>query len=309
MIDQSLVDCSILVIVSAYRKNCKRGTGVDNMKWDRFVLAFVIGFAACSSSAIFAHDLWLIPGEKDVPGKPVLLHANVGMDFPKSVHAIDPAQFKRTLLVGPDGKELQAQSDGVKESSGLLKFQPKQAGIYQLAVQTEPKLIELSAEAFNEYLVADGLSHIFRLRAKEKSLDQPGRERYQKSPKALIQVGDGGGGDWSKALGLPLEIVPLGNPFLLKKGDTLKVRVLFHGKPLPEANLGWQLPGDGETARGTVRTDDQGEALIAIARADLMTVRLTHMIRPKHKDYEWESYWTTLTFRIPVEIRKRDSLR
>ena len=30
-----------------------------------------------------------------------------------------------------------------------------------------------------------------------------------------------------------------------------------------------------------------------------MTVRLTHMTRPNAADYEWESFWTTLTFRVP----------
>jgi formylmethanofuran dehydrogenase subunit E len=30
-----------------------------------------------------------------------------------------------------------------------------------------------------------------------------------------------------------------------------------------------------------------------------MSVRLTHMTRPKGEDYEWESFWTTLTFRVP----------
>jgi uncharacterized GH25 family protein len=251
------------------------------------------------SSSSLAHDLWLIPGDKDVPGKPALVHANVGMEFPKSVHAIDPDRFKRTLLIGPGGDEIPLQSAGVKDLSGVLKFEPKLPGIYQLAVETQPKMITLPADTFNEYLVSDGMAHIFRLRTKEKILDQPGRERYQKSPKVLIRVGEGGGGDCAKALGLPLEIVPLRNPFLLKLGDTLPVQVLFHGKALPEANLGWQSPGDGDTTRGTVRTNDKGEALIPIARAELMTVRLTHMTRPKTKDYEWESFWTTLTFRVP----------
>jgi hypothetical protein len=31
----------------------------------------------------------------------------------------------------------------------------------------------------------------------------------------------------------------------------------------------------------------------------LMTIRLTHMTRPKTAEYEWESFWTTLTFRVP----------
>jgi hypothetical protein len=67
---------------------------------------------------------------------------------------------------------------------------------------------------------------------------------------------------------------------------------------LVDTNLGWAHPGDGESARGTVRTDEKGEALIPIAKPGLMTIRLTHMTRPKTTDYEWESFWTTLTWRV-----------
>ena len=78
----------------------------------------------------------------------------------------------------------------------------------------------------------------------------------------------------------------------------MKVKVHLRGKPLAEANLGWSHPGDGESPAGTVRTNAKGEALIPIAHAGPMTIRLTHMTRPNAKDYEWESFWTTLTFRI-----------
>ncbi|MFO0824785.1 MAG: hypothetical protein U0792_16985 [Gemmataceae bacterium] len=57
--------------------------------------------------------------------------------------------------------------------------------------------------------------------------------------------------------------------------------------------------GGGEDPAGTARTDAKGETLIPLARPGLMTVRLTHMTCPKAKDYEWESFWTTLTFRLP----------
>ncbi len=204
------------------------------------------------------------------------------------------------MVVGPDGKEGTLAAAGKEDASGPLRVTPERAGVYIVAVETSPKLITLGADAFNEYLIADGLSHIYRLRAKEKTLDRPGRERYSKSPKAILQVGRaGGGGDPCRVLGLPLEIVPLRDPFVLKVGDTLRVRVLFRGKPLADANLGWNLPDDGERPRGTVRTDDKGEALVPIARTGLMSIRLTYMTRPKEKEYEWESFWTTLTFRIP----------
>ena len=246
-----------------------------------------------------AHDLWLVPPEKLDPKKATFFRANSGSKFPKSDHAPDPAKFKRRLLVLPNGSKGTVEASGTEDKSGLLKFEPASPGIYVVAVETEPKLITLDADKFNNYLVSDGLLHIYLLRRKEGILDKPGRERYSKSPKAIVQVGAGGEGDPCRVLGLPLEIVPLRNPFALKVGDTLRVRVLFRGKPLANANLGWDAPGDGDSPLGTVRTDFRGEALVPISQLGLMTIRLTHMTRPKETEYEWESFWTTLTFRIP----------
>jgi hypothetical protein len=227
------------------------------------------------------------------------------MDFPEGEQAPDPARFRRRLVVGPGGAEAELEVAGREGRSGLLRFTPDRPGVHTVAVETQAKVLALSADAFNAYLVSDGLPHVYRLRAREKTLDRPARERYSKSVKALLRVGTGGGGDPCRAVGLPLEVVPLRDPFGLRPGEALPVRVLFRGKPLAEANLGWQHPGDGDTARGTVRSDARGEALVPVARAGLMTIRLTHMTRPRTPDYEWESFWTTLTFRVPVVAKSR----
>jgi uncharacterized GH25 family protein len=248
---------------------------------------------------LHAHDLWLIPPENAVPKKPVVVHAAVGMDFPKSELAPSTEKYPRKYAVGPDGKTLALKSAGKQDTVALLEFEPAAPGISVIAVETTPKVLELDADKFNEYLVSDGLPHIFRMRAKEKTLNKPGIERYRKSPTALFRVGTESAGDWNKPLDLPLQIVPLQNPFERKVGDTLKVRVYFHKQPLKDANVGWQRPGDGDTAAGYARTDAKGDALIPIAATGLMTIRLTHMTRPKTADYEWESFWTTLTFRVP----------
>ena len=256
------------------------------MRTNAWRAALVVASATLLLSRAAAHDLWLIPPPATKPNEKAVVSAVSGTKFPKGDHAPDPSKFAKRIVIDPDGKASEADAGGTKDNAGLLSWTPAKNGVYAVAVQTTPKVLKLDAEAFNDYLVSDGLPHIYRLRAKEKSLDQPSIERYSKSPKALVRVGDGKGGDPCKPLGLPLEIVPLTDPISRKVGDSLKVRVLFDGKPLADANLGWDDPGDGIDPAGTARTDAKGEALIPIARAGLMTIRLTHMTRPKAKDYE-----------------------
>lgn len=262
-------------------------------------IAFVILISLLAAPPALPHDLWLIPPEKSKTGEAVVILASSGMDFPKSEQAPDSAKFPARKLVSSDGKPGVVNAAAAEGKFGRLEFTPLAGGFYIVAVETTPKLITLDAEKFNACLVSDGLPQIYALRSAEKSLDQPGRERYSKSPKALLRIGDGETGDPCAVVGLPLEIVPLKNPFERKVGDTLPVKVFFRGKALADANLGWAYPDGGEAPAGTARTNAKGEALIPLSQAGLMTIRLTHMTRPKEKDYEWESFWTTLTFRLP----------
>lgn len=262
------------------------------------MLRFPIAMIILLSGRTDAHDLWLVPQEASQAGMPSVVKAISGTKFPKGDHAPDPAKFARRIVIFPNGAEGKLEAAGTEDMAGLLRFTPTDTGVYMVAIETTPKLISLDAAAFNSYLVSDGLTHVYLLRAKEGSLDKPAKERYSKFPKAILRVGSGKG-DPTKPVGTRLEIVPLRDPLDSKTGDTLKIRVLFSGKPLPEANLGWDHPGDGELPVGTVRTNENGEALVPISKQGLMTIRLTHMTRPKMEEFEWESFWTSLTFYVP----------
>lgn len=242
------------------------------------------------------HDLWLVPDDTAAVGRAVTVRAISGTAFPLGDRPPDPAKFLRRVAVAPDGRERPLDAAGTDATAGLLRFTPDQPGLWAVAVVTAPKLLTLDAESFNEYLISDGLPHIWKVRAKEGSLNQPGRERYAKSPVAYIAVGDAPPAV-PRELDLPLTVTPLADPFAVRPGQALAVRVRFHGRPLADARLGWSHPGDGDEPRGTARANDLGVALIPIDRAGPVTVRLTHMTRPKHADYEWESAWTTTTFR------------
>lgn len=268
-----------------------------------FLRAMACLFVPIISGAVIwvagAHDLWILPPKDAKPaGSPILIDLSQGMDFPKSTGAPDPTKWKRIFAIGPDGGEVKIAPADASGDLGRLALEAQKPGVYIVAVETTPKTLTLDAEEFNAYLVSDGMPQVYLERAKDGTIGESSRERYSKSPKMIVKIGDGPG-DPTRIIGLPTEIVPLADPFKLKVGSTLPVRVLSNGKPLVDQWLGWDHGDDGDQPSGMVRTDERGEALIPIKKTGLLTLRITYMTHPGLETHAWESFWTTLTFRIP----------
>jgi uncharacterized GH25 family protein len=171
-------------------------------------------------------------------------------------------------------------------------------GTYIVATALKPKEIRLTAKEFNDYLLSDGITNIYELRKKEGILDKDAVEYYSKYAKTLVQVGDSPDNTPIKPLGLVIEIVPSQNPYSLKKGDELEVKVLYRGRPLPQTEVAWSYPGIGEEFAGSTITDSTGNALIPLEKSGPYVIRLTYMEWVKKTTHEWESYWASLTFAV-----------
>jgi uncharacterized GH25 family protein len=87
---------------------------------------------------------------------------------------------------------------------------------------------------------------------------------------------------WQKVIGHDLEIVPLSDPDLAKPGQTLRLKVLFHGKPLSGIDV---ERGDGMTAVAEqdiprFATDADGIASIPIVKAGPHLLGVDHRVTP-----------------------------
>jgi nickel transport protein len=92
----------------------------------------------------------------------------------------------------------------------------------------------------------------------------------------------GPGAPWDKVLGHELEIVPLSDPLMVGPGGTLRLRVLFHGKPLHDGKV---ERGDGLTAVAEneiprFATDADGIAAIPIVKTGPMQLVIDHAVAP-----------------------------
>jgi len=240
--------------------------------------------------------------------------ALINGDFDKSENAIARDRMLDVSVVGPGGVVHPPQSawrdsavfhwspDSV--DTAVLTFQTGDPGTYLIGVSTAARVITMSAEDFNEYLVHDGITDLIEQRAKAGKTNDEATERYSKHVKALVQVGDARSDEWAHELGYPVEFMPLSNPYELGRGDELRVRFLRAGRPVAnqlvyanyEDHHGHDAAGEHVEAV-TTRTNADGVATIPLSGTGRWYVRTIHMVETTSEaDVDYESNWATLTF-------------
>jgi uncharacterized GH25 family protein len=101
-----------------------------------------------------------------------------------------------------------------------------------------------------------------------------------------------------KPFGLPLEIVPQEDPMSLKMGASLRVQVLFDGKPLSGATVVRDYLNDN--ADRSVKTDEQGYAAFQLRSAGLNVIKVTHNVpRKDRREADEDGFASTLAFSLP----------
>jgi len=251
-----------------------------------------------TAATLAAHDTWLVPTQFRVtPGQPVQVALNTSEDFPTSEAAPAPERIARFETVTAGGSAAVA-SYRVEGQSLVAEVTPG-PGLTLVAAVTHPRLIVLEAPVFTEYITEEGLEQIVAARAQRGESDKPGRERYSKVTK-LALCAEGEGADFRRPLGLQVEIVPETNPCGLRVGDTLRVQVLFQGRPLANVQVGAGYAGvHGHHYPVWVKTDVEGRAAIPFDRAGAWFVRTLHMIpSTEFEDADWQSWFSTLTFEV-----------
>lgn len=252
----------------------------------------------------YAHDLWLVPAKfKIAPGANVSIALNTGDTFPISDGAVKPERIERAALVTSDGSE-PLPAFHMKGNATLVDvIAPRRDGGAVIEVVLKPVATKQPRASFDEFVKHEGLDAVAEQLARESSRRDEERRTYAKYAKTLLRIGRGGGAAlYSKPLGHRLEIVPEADPFTLKMGQTLPVRLLFDGEPLAGARL---VMGSTSKATATqskmagVRTDADGRARIRIRSNGAHYIHTLHMIPAADgADVEWESFWATLTFEV-----------
>lgn len=255
----------------------------------------------------FGHDMFLVVPDHDFPqGSPITIALYNGT-FDTSENTIDRERMLDVTVIDGAGQKTNPSAAQWREEGMVtfLDFQSGPPGTYVVGVSTAPRMIELTAEEFNDYLEHDGVLDVLEARRSEGIADRPAAERYSKHVKTILQVGESTTDSYGHRLGYPIEIVPLANPGALSVGSTLEALVLADGKPVAGQLVyasyeGFHSHDDTGTHReaATLRTDNEGVVRVELTRSGRWYLRLIRMLPSDDEGVDYESNWATLTFEV-----------
>ncbi|MBC7620279.1 MAG: DUF4198 domain-containing protein [Candidatus Saccharibacteria bacterium] len=278
-----------------------------------------VGIALLAAPAAQAHEFWFTPLKNPQPlGSTVALRLEVGEFFEGDAagFSIPKAAALRHTTTSTERDLRPNLSPDAPEAEVLLEL--TEPGTHLLSFDSTPLRIALSADRFHAYLHDEGLDFIKAQREKAGTADQPGRERYWRNTKTLIQAGlasaKSASSDMTYATPTSqrLEIKPLNNPLIMKPGSDLRIRIVFDGKPLAGALVkAWHKlkrastdRSEGQLLTFRTRTTANGEAVLQLPYAGGWMVSVVHMVPTLGEpEVDWDSYWGNLSFSLPEAPR------
>ena len=249
-----------------------------------------------------AHDMFLRLSDYFVaPNSSVSVRLFNGT-FVLSENSIAPDRLADIAVVSPAGRaRIDVAQWNASGDTSVYPITTGAAGTYVLGVSTKPRVLEMSGKDFNAYLRSDGIPDELAARRAQKRLNDRAKERYQKHVKALVQVGATPSAAFSTVLGYPAELVPIENPYTLKVGATLSLRVLVDGKPVANqfVQYGGLTAAGGRVAQRNVRSDAAGTVRIPLDRTGVYYVKFISMTRmADDPEANHASKWGSLTFAV-----------
>jgi uncharacterized GH25 family protein len=247
-----------------------------------------------SCAQVCAHDLWIEPTTfAPEPGQTVGARLRVGQDFAGDAVLRDPALIKEFVAVDAQGSKPIAGLVG-DDPAGVVRVATP--GLLVIGYRSYPSAVELPVDKFNQYLKEEGLEAIAALRARHKENGATVREQFSRCAKSLVMSGAPSVAQGDRVLGFTLELVAERNPYALRAGDELPLRLTYENRPLAGA-LVVAMSRRNPAQKQTARTDADGRVRFALRAGGLWLIKAVHMVRaPLVSRAEWSSYWASLTF-------------
>ncbi len=247
-----------------------------------------------------AHEFWMLP-DRFAPevGTPVSLTLAVGENF-----SGEQVGFSRDLVASLRTYSAAGAVDlgprvAAGAPTGTFTVPMSRTGTQLIAMDSHPSRITLSADKFHAYLREEGLDFIAKAREAAGTATSPGRERYRRNVKVLVQAGTQSDATFARRTGQMLEIVPLSDPHVHVSRRPLAFQVFFDTRPLKGALLKFWNKDYGQVMIVRTVTDADGKVKFTPPWPGTWMASVVHMVPTRDSpEDDWDSYWGNLTFAL-----------
>jgi hypothetical protein len=261
----------------------------------------VLALALLIAPIALAHDVWIEPSSfRPAVGERVTVALRVGQQLQGEPMPRIPALIERFILKG-ESREIPVIGRAGADPAGMTVV--GEPGLQWIGYLSRAYPMTVEAQKFEAYLKEEGLERIIAQRAKKNQSAAPGRERFYRCAKSLLDVpGPDRKSTAPKSsatpapLGFTLELQPRKNPYALRAGDALPLSLTFRGEPIANV-LVVALRKDAPEKSVHARTDAAGRVSLRLDDAGFWLIKAVHMeAAPPDAGVDWESWWASMTF-------------
>jgi uncharacterized GH25 family protein len=246
------------------------------------------------AAPLFAHDMWIEPMTfSPDPGEIVGVRLRVGQDLLGDPLARDSKLFREFFVLDSEGRKPLVGRDGANPAGFLRVPAP---GLLVIGYNSHPSSVELTAEKFNQYLKEEGLDAVAAQRARRNETNAKARDLFSRCAKSLVLSGSASGAQGDRPLGFTLELVAERNPYTMRAGEELPVRLTYENRPLAGA-LVVAMNRLNPSEKLSARTGQDGRVRFKLRPGGMWLIKAVHMIpAPAGSGADWASFWASLTF-------------
>jgi uncharacterized GH25 family protein len=249
-----------------------------------------------SRASLAAHDMWIDPTTfSPQPGQIVGVRLRVGQDLLGDPLPRDPALINQFVFEDATGRTPLIGRDG-SDPAGFLRVAAPD--LIVIGYGSKPSAVELTPEKFSQYLKDEGLDAVAALRARRNETGTNVHEMFSRCAKSLILSGVAKEEQGDRTLGFTLELVAERNPYAIRAGDELPVRLTYENRPLAGA-LVVAMNRRNPSQKLSARTGTDGRVRFRLPAGGMWLIKAVHMVpAPAGANAEWASFWASLTFEL-----------
>lgn len=163
-----------------------------------------------------------------------------------------------TLSVYFDGIKDDLLCDFSDDINDSIQLKILDEGTAMVVYNSSDTLSGMEPEEFNVRLEERGLSKVLDYRKQNNEMNKAGYLYHQQSVKTIFQVGKKNNNTFQIETSLPIDFIPLQNPYSLREGDSLEVLVLFQKEPISKQSIRLWHKNEFQTVITELITNDEG---------------------------------------------------